>query len=175
MAADTPILRRAVADDAALLAELGARTFHDTFAADNDPRDLAAYLAESFSPAKQAAELADPSHSFLIAELGGTAIGYAQLRSGDAPPSVRGPRPTELARIYVDRPWLGRGVGELLLGSCIAEARRAGFQTLWLGVWERNARALAFYRRRGFTVVGSHIFQLGSDPQTDLLMERSLT
>ncbi|MGE5233595.1 MAG: N-acetyltransferase family protein [Acidobacteriota bacterium] len=174
MAADTPILRRAVAGDAVLLSALGERTFRDTFAADNDPADLQEYLAASFSPAKQAAELADPASTFLIAEAASTAIGYAQLRSGDAPACVRGARPTELVRIYVDRPWLGRGVGELLLTSAIGEARSAGFLTLWLGVWERNHRALAFYRRHGFTVVGSHIFQLGSDPQTDLLMERAL-
>ncbi len=171
---DAPLLRHAAPADAALLAELGARTFRDTFAADNDPADLAAYLATSFSPARQAAELADPASTFLIAEVAGKAVGYAQIRAGEPPACVRGPRPTELLRIYVDRPWLGRGVGELLLTGAMAEARAAGYLTLWLGVWEHNHRAQAFYRRHGFAVAGSHIFQLGSDPQTDLLMERAL-
>ncbi|MGB9180393.1 MAG: GNAT family N-acetyltransferase [Pyrinomonadaceae bacterium] len=170
----TPVIRRATTDDNDLLSELGARTFYDTFAADNKPEDLNAYLAEAFSPLKQAAELADPLTTFLIAEIDGVASGYAQLQTGDAPLCVLGPKPIELARLYVSTEWIGRGVGEALMRACVEEARRTGHQTMWLGVWERNWRAQAFYRKWNFSVVGEHIFQLGSDPQTDLLMECAL-
>jgi diamine N-acetyltransferase len=171
----TPFIRRATAADAALLAELGASTFYDSFAAENKPEDVAAYISASFGPEKQAAELADPRAAFLVAEIDGAAVGYAQLRSGEPPACVSGPEPVELVRIYVSRQWLGLGVGEALMRACVDEARASGYRTMWLGVWERNGRAQAFYRRWNFSVVGEHIFRLGSDPQTDWLMERALT
>lgn len=169
-----PAVRPATPADAALLAELGERTFRETFAADNRPQDLEAYLAASFSPARQAVELAEARSTFWIAELDGVAIGYAQLRAGEPPPCVHGERPIELVRLYVAKPWLGRGVGELLMRTCVETSRGSGWRTMWLGVWERNVRAQAFYRRWQFSAVGDHVFQLGSDPQRDLLMERAL-
>jgi diamine N-acetyltransferase len=171
----TPLIRRADVGDAGLLAELGARTFSDTFAADNRSEDMAAYLSASFSPAKQAEELLDPRSAYLIAEIDDEAVGYAQLHAGVAPECVTGDAPVELARLYVIQKWHGRGgVSAALMRACVEEARRAGHRTLWLGVWERNARAQAFYRKWGFEKVGEHIFQLGSDPQNDILMSLKL-
>jgi len=167
-------IRRPVTADAELLTELGARTFSDTFAGDNKPEDMAAYLAASFSPAKLTEELGDPRSIFFIAEVDGQAAGYAKLHGSDAPECVAGEKPVELARLYVLREWLGRRVGEALMRACVDAARRAGYQTMWLGVWERNPRAQAFYRKWDFREVGEHIFQLGSDPQRDVLMERAL-
>jgi ribosomal protein S18 acetylase RimI-like enzyme len=169
-----PFIRRATARDAALLADLGARTFQDTFAADNTPEDMAAYLSTSFSPEIQSAELADPNSTFLIAEVDKVAAGYAKLCAGETPACVTGPKPIELVRLYVDIEWLGRGVGEALMRDSIDRARQQGHETMWLGVWEHNRRAQAFYRKWGFRAVGEHVFQLGSDPQTDLILERSL-
>lgn len=168
------VIRRAAAGDAGLLAELGARTFSEAFAADNRPEDIAAYLAASFSPERQAAELADPSSVFFIAEVGGAAVGYAQIRAGEPGAGVEGPKPVELVRLYAAREWHGRGVGEALMRACVEEARRAGHGRIWLGVWERNGRAQAFYRKWGFRPVGRHVFRLGSDAQTDIVMERAL-
>ena len=170
-----PVIRRAGVDDAALLAELGARTFIETFSADNRPEDMAAYLAAAFGPEQQVAELTDPHSIFLIAEVDGVAAGYAKLDPGRTPESVTGARPIELVRLYVSKAWLGRGVGAALMRDCLDEAKRAGYQTLWLGVWERNKRARAFYRKWNFRDVGKHIFQLGDDPQTDILMERPVS
>lgn len=169
------IIRRAKMDDAGLLAELGARTFSETFAADNSPADMAAYLASSFSEAQQAAELADPHSTFHIAETDRVAVGYAMLRSGSALDSVTDDEPIELVRLYVSRECLGRGVGAALMRVCVSEASRRGHRTLWLGVWEHNHRAQAFYRKWNFHEVGTHIFQLGEDAQTDILMERSIS
>ena len=168
------IIRRAKADDAGLLAELGARTFSETFAADNTAENIAAYLASSFNLGQQTNELADPAATFLIAEVGRVAAGYAKLHAGKPAEEIEGAKPVELARLYVSREWLGRGVGEALMSACVAEAREAGHETIWLGVWQRNPRAQAFYRKWNFRVVGEHAFQLGSDPQTDILMERAV-
>jgi len=167
-------IRRGTPADAALLSELGARTFSETFAVDNTPEDLAAYLNTSFNVAQQTAELEDLATTFLIAEVDGHAAGYAQLHAGDAEKGVAGANPVELVRLYVSRDWLGRGLGEQLMRGCIDTARLAGHETIWLGVWERNSRAQAFYRKWNFRTVGEHMFKLGSDLQRDLLMERPL-
>ena len=174
-ALDGLIVRRAKAEDAGLLAELGARTFSDTFAYDNTPEDMAAYLASSFSPKQQALELADPQCWFLIAETDGVAVGYAMLRSGNALPEITGDNPIELVRLYVSRESLGRGVGAALMEACLGMAKHSGHKTLWLGVWEHNHRARAFYRKWDFSELGTHVFQLGNDSQTDFLMQRSIS
>ncbi|HEV2829856.1 MAG TPA: GNAT family N-acetyltransferase [Pyrinomonadaceae bacterium] len=167
-------IRRANCEDADLLAELGARTFSETFAADNTSQDMSAYIAASFSVAQQTAELADPASTFLLAEVGGLATGYAKLHAGEAAEGVEGAKPIELVRLYVSLEWLGRGIGEALMRACVDEALQAGHDAIWLGVWERNGRAQAFYRKWNFRAVGEHVFQLGSDPQTDILMQRPL-
>lgn len=167
-----PAIRRAVAGDNALLAELGAQTFFDTFAACNTPQDMADYLAASFSPLKQAAELADPATVFLIAELDSAPIGYARLRSGPAPACVGGRAPIEIVRFYVRREWIGQGLAAQLMAACLRQAEQAGCDVIWLDVWEHNPRAIAFYRKWGFEQAGTQPFQLGSDLQTDLLMAR---
>ena len=153
------LIRRATEDDASLLAELGARTFAKSFAEQNTPEDMAAYLAASFETEIQRAELADPRNIFLILENDGVAIGYAHLRTGEPPACVSGPKPIELSRLYVESNFQGGGVGARLLKACLTEARRAGYQTMWLGVWKQNVRAQAFYRRWNFSVVGAHVFQ----------------
>lgn len=168
-------IRRGNARDAALLADLGARTFAETFAPDNSPEDMTAYLKTAFSPAQQRTELADRETSFLIAESNGVAVGYAMLRSGNVLENVTGENPIELVRLYVSQDRLGSGVGAALMQACIREASERGHRTLWLGVWERNARAQAFYRSWNFTEIGTHVFQLGNDPQTDLLMQRTIS
>jgi len=167
-------IRHATPEDAALLAGIGRTMFHETFAAGNSPEDMAAYLDASFSPAKQAAELAEPGSLFLIAELDGEVAGYARLKEGPAPAEVAGSRPIELVRIYAGRAWQGRGVGAALMQACLDEAGRRGCDAIWLGVWEQNPRALAFYRKWGFIEVGTQTFKLGDDLQTDLLMRRSV-
>jgi ribosomal protein S18 acetylase RimI-like enzyme len=170
-----PVIRRAKLADADLLAELGARTFSETFAAHNSPADMAAYLASSFGPAHQAVELADPHSSFRIAEVEGVAVGYAMLRSGDVLDRVTDDDPIELVRLYVAQEYLGRRVGAALMRGCISDAKQQGYRTLWLGVWEHNHRARTFYRKWNFRDVGTHIFHLGNDAQTDILMERPVS
>ncbi len=172
MTIDSIHIRLATSTDNVLLAELGARTFFDTVAQDNTPEDMAAYLAASFSPQKQADELADPLTTFLIAEIDGSTAGYARLRFGPPPASISGRRPLEIARFYSDKAWIGHGVGAALMTACLDFAAKQGCDTIWLDVWEQNVRAIAFYRKWGFEVVGAQIFQLGNDPQNDLLMQR---
>ena len=179
MPTERVLVRSAVPADAAALSELGAQTFRETFDDSNTPEDMARYLAESFYPELQTEEIADPQSVMLVAEhhasSGSTSlVGYAQLRAGEVPLDVQGPNPLELKRLYVLRAWHGRGVAQSLMQTCLDEARAQGCATLWLGVWEHNGRAQAFYAKYGFVRVGQHDFVLGTDVQTDWLMSRPL-
>jgi ribosomal protein S18 acetylase RimI-like enzyme len=168
-------VRAATAGDAGVLAALAERTFRDAFGGSNAPADMDAHCARAYSEAQQAGEIADPSMDTLVAETGdGTLVGFAMVREGPAPEVVRGPLPIELWRIYVDRAHHGHGVAQALMEASLDAARRRGGATIWLGVWERNPRAQAFYRKMGFDVVGTHTFLLGSDPQTDHVMAQGL-
>ncbi|MCB0165300.1 MAG: GNAT family N-acetyltransferase [Anaerolineae bacterium] len=164
----------ATAADAAMLAEFGTMAFAAAFVADNNPEDMAAYLAEAFSPAKQQSELADPASRFLIAEAGGVMAGYAQIKARSVEEGVTGRNPIELVRIYTDPERIGQGIGAALMSACLEAARQGGHDVIWLGVWEKNHRAQAFYRRWGFVKVGTHIFQLGADAQTDWILQRQV-
>ncbi len=170
----TVTIRRASLEDNQLLAALGAKTFHDAFIQDNQPENIAAYIHSAFSPQKMAADLADPASVFFIAEVNGSPAGYAHLNAGQPAEGISGARPLELVRIYALQEWIGHGIGAALMQAILEEARRRGHDALWLGVWERNPRAIAFYQRWGFEAVGSHGFRLGDEDQTDLLMQRTV-
>jgi ribosomal protein S18 acetylase RimI-like enzyme len=163
-------IRRAEAADAAALAALAERTFRAAFEADNTAEDMAAHAARSYSTDRQAAEIADPQLRTLVAESDGDLVGYAQLKHGPPPLCVADAAPLELARFYVDAAWHGRGLAQALMRAAVEAAAACGAQTLWLGVWERNPRAIRFYRKVGFAEVGTQIFRLGSDDQQDLVM-----
>ena len=165
------LLRDAVAADAASLAEFGARTFHESFAADNTPEDMRRHLESAFSPERQLREIeAADTDTLLLTDHAGRWAGFAQLRANRVSDGVPAQGSIELWRFYVDKPWHGTGVASQLMSAAKARAGRRGATTLWLGVWERNARALAFYRKHGFRKVGSQVFVVGVDPQTDHVM-----
>jgi len=167
-------IRRGTAADAPVLAALARDTFFDTFAATNEATDMALHLERAYGVPQQTAELTDPGVVTLLVEEGGLVVAYAQLRRGHAPDCVQGAEPIELWRFYVNREWHGRGLAQALIARVTAEAGDTGAQTLWLGVWERNPRARAFYLKCGFTDVGEHVFLFGTDPQTDRVMARPL-
>lgn len=165
----TPTIRRAAPADAAALAAFTERVFRETFAADNRPADMDAYCAEAFGPARQLAEIEAAGVHTLLAECG-VLFGCAQVRAGPPPPCVTADRPIELRRFYIDTPWHGRGIAQQLMRAAMEVAAATGAGSVWLGVWERNARAIAFYAKCGFSDVGAHDFRLGDDLQTDRVM-----
>jgi diamine N-acetyltransferase len=171
---DQPDIRIATPADAVRLAALAERTFRDSFSDENSAADMDAYVQGSFSLDRIRDELADDANTFLLAFVDDAdePAGYAKLRAGPTDPSVTGPDPVELERLYVERNAIGQGVGAALMQAVLGAARLADRRTLWLGVWEHNPRAISFYERWGFEVVGDHVFRLGSDDQRDLVMER---
>ncbi|CAN5564023.1 N-acetyltransferase [soil metagenome] len=169
-------IRPATADDARLLTDLSYTTFWDAFAhhPKNAPDDLDHYMRQAFNIEQINAELSEPNAVFLIAEIDGKPAGYAKLIIGSIEPGITAERPIELARLYSHQEYLGKGVGQNLMDECFTFARSHGHDVMWLGVWEFNPRAQAFYTKNGFREVGKHVFQLGADPQTDLLMQLEL-
>jgi ribosomal protein S18 acetylase RimI-like enzyme len=169
-----PLIRLAGPDDAAAVAAFGERSFRETFGADNRPEDMDAYCAATYAVERQRREMAAPERVTLLAEMEGRLVGYAQLRDGPAPSCVAGADPIEILRFSVDRRWHGQGIARTLMAETLARARALGRRTVYLAVWERNARAIAFYRKVGFREVGAQPFQLGKDVQTDQVMVREL-
>lgn len=168
------LIRRATDSDAAALAEFAAKTFTDTFGPDNRPEDMAMFLASAFTADHQAREIADVDWVTLLVEIDSSLAGYAQIRWNPPPACVNGPSPIELYRFYVDKQWKGQGVAQRLMNEVRSTARELGARTLWLGVWEHNPRARAFYAKSGYHDVGSHDFVLGTDRQTDRILVTSL-
>ncbi len=168
-------IRPATTADADALAAFGERTFREAFGPDNRPEDVDVYVRATYSAERQGAEIANPDRITFVGESDGVLAAFAQLRAnGSTPGCVNGPAPIELLRFYVDRPWQGRGVAHALMDAVVAAARARGARTLWLGVWERNPRAIAFYGKHGFRDVGCQPFKLGGDDQTDRVMARAL-
>ena len=169
-------IRQAGPEDVALLADLAYRTFWDAFAhhPKNAPDDLNHYMRQAFNPEQLATELASENNLFLISETNDAASGYAKLVFGNIEAGISASQPVELERLYAHQEHLGTGVGQRLMDACLDRSREHGCDVIWLGVWEFNPRAQRFYEKNGFRVVGTHVFQLGSDPQTDILMQREL-
>ena len=169
-------IRPATLEDAGPLTNLSYTTFWDAFAhhPKNAPEDLSHYMRQAFNLDQIASELADPNSIFLIATIDEKPAGYAKLIMNSIEQGITATRPVELSRLYSQQEFLGRGVGQNLMDACFERGKDEGCDIMWLGVWEYNPRAQRFYEKNGFNVVGKHTFQLGADPQTDLLMQRQL-
>ena len=150
----TLAFRLATPADAPALADFGRRTFHDAYLDVMEPGLLTRVLAQQFGFARQRAEIQDPAAAWILAEVDGVLAGYAYLRAGRMPEIGAPPAPVEVARFYVDRPWHGRGIARQLMDRAVAYARERGGRTVWLAVWQRNPRAIAFYLKYGFTRAG---------------------
>jgi diamine N-acetyltransferase len=171
----SPIVTRAARpDDAALLSEIGATTFTETFEAANTPEDFAAYMAAAFGEDIQRSELESGDTTVFFAERAGDVVGYVMLRERMPPASLALGDALEIARLYARKRALGSGVGAALMQRAIAEAAGRGKDAVWLGVWDRNERAIRFYESWGFHRSGTQPFLLGTDLQTDLVMVRRL-
>lgn len=168
------VVRDAVPSDARALAELAERTFRATYAEFNTLENMDRHCTRVFGEAQQTAEIHSPDYVTLVADEGGKLGAYAQLKRGSAPACVAASAPREVWRFYVDAAWQGSGLAYRLMDATRQRAAELGSDVLWLGVWQRNARAVAFYERCGLRIVGEQIFTLGDDPQPDYVMAREL-
>ncbi len=170
------IIRQAAIEDAAMLTELSYTTFWDAFHdhPKNTPEDMADYMQTAFNVGQIEKELAEENSIFLVAEIAGDPAGYIKLKINNVEEPIEAAKPIELCRLYSKQEFLGKGVGARLLEESFRIAGENNCDVMWLGVWEFNPRAQRFYEKYGFRKVGKHTFQLGSDAQTDLLMQREI-
>lgn len=167
-------IRSARSGDAKKLSEVAEATFRAAFRAMNTTEHMDLHCRSSYGEQIQAAEISNPEILTLLSEDEGNLVGYAQLRWGEAPGCVCATRAGEIRRFYVIEDCHGKGVAQKLMSACIKEVELRGSEACWLGVWERNPRAIAFYRKFGFVAVGEHTFPLGGDPQRDIILVRAI-
>lgn len=172
---DTIITRRITLDDLEKLQKIGRKTFEETFSESNSEENMKSYLEEGFSKEKLSAELTNKNSEFYFAILNDEAIGYLKVNFGDSQTELKDSMALEVERIYVSKEFHGKSVGQLLYDKAIEIAKQKDAEYIWLGVWEENPRAISFYRKNGFVAFDKHVFKLGNDEQTDIMMKLKLT
>ncbi|HEY3429604.1 MAG TPA: GNAT family N-acetyltransferase [Cyclobacteriaceae bacterium] len=168
-------LIHADASHASLLAKLALDTFCESFEKVNNPEDFWAYVNEAFHVSKIETELKEPGSLYILAYVNDELAGYGRVRQSDeVNKDFPGVKTIELQRIYALDKFIGKGVGKALMNYCIELGRKQGAEILWLGVWEHNQRAQQFYKKIGFEQFSSHLFMLGKDAQTDILLKLNI-
>ncbi|KAJ3280396.1 hypothetical protein HK104_000701 [Borealophlyctis nickersoniae] len=167
-------VRRATPADVDSLREIAQTTFVQTFGPDNTQEDMDEYINTKLTRERLLGELSNPHSVFWLCFREDKLIGYAKVNFGDAQSEFRNHDEAEVERIYVDNNFGRQGIGKKLLDVALEEIRKADKKQVWLGVWEKNYSAVAFYKKNGFDRVGEHIFKLGNDEQTDWIMRRSV-
>ncbi|MBC3876021.1 GNAT family N-acetyltransferase [Undibacterium flavidum] len=168
------IFRRADSNDAAALAALAEQTFIDTYAAQNDPEQIRVHCARNFGLEQQGAEIVDPDYAVILAYCDQDLVGFAQVVNKPAPESINTNNAVALYRYYVSQAWHGKGIALPLLAEAEKAARTFGADYLWLGMWEHNARALAYYQKVGFQHVGWMDYEFGGVLERDYVLLKRL-
>lgn len=168
------VLKKAVSADLQTLQQIGKETFYETFSKHNSEAEMQKYLAESFASEKILKELNTPESQFFIAWEDESPVGYLKVNSGKAQTELQDGTAIEIERIYVKSSHQGKKVGQLMFDKALEIARQQNKKYIWLGVWEENKKAVNFYTKNGFTEFDKHIFRLGNDEQTDLMMKKVL-
>jgi diamine N-acetyltransferase len=167
-------IRYADSKDAKLIADLSHQTFYESFAAQNTKKNMDKFLNEQFTKGKLILEVGAPGNTFLLAYNGQEVVGYAKVRENTAPKSLGITETLEIARLYVIDQMIGKGIGKLLMQTIIDIARQKNIPVVWLAVWEKNNRAIDFYKQWGFEKFDDTLFVLGDDIQLDWLMRKNV-
>lgn len=167
-------IRKITVNDINELQNIGKLTFAETFSSGNSEENMKEYLENGFSTEKLTAELTDPNAEFYFAELDGKTIGYLKINIGQSQTEIKDHNALEIERIYVLKEFHGKKVGQILYNKAIELAKEKGAKYVWLGVWEQNPRAIRFYEKNGFIAFDKHVFKLGNDEQTDIMMKLEL-
>ncbi|AZA57461.1 GNAT family N-acetyltransferase [Chryseobacterium shandongense] len=168
------VLKKASAGDLETLQQIGKKTFYETFAKHNSEEEMQKYLSESFASEKLLKELNTPDSQFFIVWEEENPVGYLKINFGASQTELQDEASMEIERIYVKSSHHGKKVGQLLYDKALEIALQQQKKYIWLGVWEENKRAVSFYSKNGFTQFDKHIFRLGDEEQTDLMMKKVL-
>ena len=164
-------IRKVTLDDIGNLQKISRQTFYETFSEANTEENMNNYLKDNFSVDKLTAELNDKNVEFYFATLDDTVIGYLKINFGQSQTELQDDNGIEIERIYVIKEFQGKRIGQILYNKAIEVAGQKNAEYVWLGVWEKNVRAINFYRKNGFLEFDKHIFKLGNDEQTDIMMK----
>lgn len=156
------------------LQKIGRETFYETFSESNTEENMRNYLETGFSIDKITTELNDENAEFYFAKIENNVIGYLKLNFGASQTELKSDKAIEIERIYVLKEYHGQKVGQILYDKAIEIAKKKNAEFIWLGVWEENPRAINFYKKNGFIEFDKHIFKLGDDEQTDIMMKLNL-
>ena len=167
-------LRKCTTEDFGVLRELSIRTYYETFAHLNTEEDMDAYLQDAFNVDKLSKELNDSNSAFYFLYYGEKLAGYLKLNEAPSQTDINDNTSLEIERIYVSSEFQGQGLGRYLMEQAIAIATERTKQYAWLGVWEKNEKAIRFYKKNGFYEIGTHSFVMGEDVQTDYIMRKDL-
>jgi ribosomal protein S18 acetylase RimI-like enzyme len=167
-------IERVTLNDIKGLQDIGRKTFYETFSQGNDQENMKQYLEEGFSEAKLTSELNNEHSEFYFASLDDKIIGYLKLNFGNSQTELQDSSSLEIERIYVLSEYHGKKAGQVLYEKAIQVAEEKNVNYVWLGVWEENPRAIRFYQKNGFVEFDKHIFKLGDDEQTDIMMKKKL-
>ncbi|MBB4802722.1 ribosomal protein S18 acetylase RimI-like enzyme [Flavobacterium nitrogenifigens] len=165
---------KATIDDVKKLQSIGRQTFFETFADENSQENINKYLNESFADEKLLAELNNPNSYFYLAVSENNVIGYLKLNTANAQTEKQADDALEIQRIYVSKEFHGKKVAQTLYAQAEQMAKEIKASYMWLGVWEKNFRAVSFYTKNGFVKFDTHIFRFGDEEQIDLLMKKVL-
>lgn len=164
-------IKKVTIKDIDQLQKIGKNTFFETFSAANTEENMKRYLDEEFSVKKLTNELNDQFAEFYFATIDNKVIGYLKLNFGQSQTELKDDKAIEIERIYVLKEFHGKKVGQLLYDKAIQISRQKNANYVWLGVWEKNPRAINFYNKNGFVEFDKHLFKLGDDEQTDIMMK----
>lgn len=167
-------IERVTIQDVAALQKISRQTFFETFSTVNTAENMAKYLDENFSIQKLTGELANPSSAFYFAIQHQEILGYLKLNFGPSQTEIKDETAVEIERIYVLQAHQGKKVGQLLYEKSIEISHSKNARYIWLGVWEENNKAINFYKKNGFVAFSKHVFTLGDDEQTDIMMRKML-
>ncbi len=165
------IVRKATISDLKILKEISKTTFIETFASENSSENMTQYLESAFTDEKLIGELTNNNSEFYFAEIEQEVVGYLKVNFNDSQTELKVSNALEIERIYVLKEFHGKNVGQILYDKAIEIAKYKSLNNVWLGVWEQNPRAIRFYEKNGFKVFDKHIFKLGEDEQTDIMMK----
>ena len=168
-------IQKVTLNDIAQLQKIGRQTFSETFSEANSEENMKNYLEEGFSIEKLTNEINNKNSEFYFATFNNEIIGYLKLNFGDSQTELKDYKALEIERIYVSKEFHGKKVGQFLYDKAIQIAKQKNAEYVWLGVWEENLRAISFYKKNGFVEFDQHIFKLGNDEQTDIMMKLKLT
>jgi ribosomal protein S18 acetylase RimI-like enzyme len=168
-------IRYATREDAPLIADISHQTFYDTFAANNRPEDMQKFLTQQFTKGRLMMEVGAPENTFLLAYYNNEIAGYVKLRDAKKPVDLLNVSALEIARLYATNQMIGKGIGKALMQISIDIAKERKKQVLWLGVWEKNQRAIDFYTKWGFEKFSECDFTLGDDVQRDWMMKKTIS